>query len=91
MVGLRRGPLSAHYCFPPSLFRPECPACPSSLGELLRRMRMDLGLTMKQVAEGFGVCYEAVVNWEVHGCQPYVTRRVVTGDEPCAGQAGKGT
>ena len=33
-------------------------------------MRVDLGLSMKQVAEGSGVCYEAIINWEVRAKRP---------------------
>jgi len=33
-------------------------------------MRLGLDLIMEQIAEGSGVSYEAIINWEVRGRRP---------------------
>jgi DNA-binding XRE family transcriptional regulator len=40
------------------------PERPRSLGEKLRRMRLDLRLQIKEVAAAVGVCETTVINWE---------------------------
>jgi len=47
--------------------RPPNPAYPKelkTLGQQLRKRRLDLGLTQKQVAEIIGVTESSVYNWE---------------------------
>jgi len=45
------------------------PVAPRSLGEHLRKKRLDLGLLQAQVAERIGVTESTVWNWE-HGTKP---------------------
>ncbi len=45
------------------------PVAPRSLGEHLRKKRLDLGLLQAQVAEKIGVTESTVWNWE-HGVTP---------------------
>ena len=41
-----------------------------TLGDHLRKRRMDLGLRQQDVAERLGVCTDTVVNWEQARCEP---------------------
>ena len=52
-------------------FNPKYPKNPRNFGEILRKRRMDLGLTMKEVAEKVGVTETTVYNWEVRNIKPY--------------------
>ena len=45
------------------------PVAPRSIGEHLRKKRMDLGLLQAQVVEKIGVNKSTVYNWE-HGREP---------------------
>ena len=40
------------------------PNNPKTLGEQIRKRRLDLELTAKQVAEQLGVHYQTIINWE---------------------------
>jgi transcriptional regulator with XRE-family HTH domain len=45
---------------------------PRTLGEHLRRRRMDLGLLQREVAKRIGVSVDTVLGWEIRGRQPAV-------------------
>ncbi|MDR7435959.1 MAG: helix-turn-helix transcriptional regulator [Armatimonadota bacterium] len=51
---------------------PGYPAHPRSLGEHLRKRRLDLGLSQSQVAKQLGVDEMTVVNWEKGRTQPSI-------------------
>jgi len=51
---------------------PGYPATPTTLGEHLKRRRLDLGLTQRQVAKQLGVNSWTVINWEQNRTQPLV-------------------
>jgi DNA-binding transcriptional regulator YiaG len=52
-------------------FNPKYPKNPRNFGEILRKRRMDLGLTMKNIAEKTGVSETTVYNWEIRNKKPY--------------------
>lgn len=52
-------------------FNPKYPKNPKNLGEMIRKKRMDLGLTMKEVAQRVGVTETTVYYWEVRNIRPY--------------------
>ena len=52
-------------------FNPKYPKNPKNFGERLRKKRMDLGLTMKNIAEKVGVTETTVYNWEIKNRKPY--------------------
>lgn len=56
-------------------FNPKYPKNPKNFGERIRKKRMDLGLTMKKLAQKTGVTETTVYNWEVRNIMPY--RRMV--------------
>jgi DNA-binding XRE family transcriptional regulator len=43
---------------------------PRSLGQKLRRIRLDLRLQIKDVAAAIGVCETTIINWERRGVTP---------------------
>lgn len=47
------------------------PKNPKTFGEKLRKKRMDLGLTMREVAEKVDVSETTVYNWEIRNIRPY--------------------
>jgi DNA-binding transcriptional regulator YiaG len=47
------------------------PKDPKNLGERIRKKRMDLGLTMREIAESLGVSETTVYNWEIRNRKPY--------------------
>lgn len=49
---------------------PGYPAAPRTLGERLRRRRMDLGMSKAELARGLGVDPWTVLNWEKSRTQP---------------------
>ena len=53
---------------------------PKTIGEHLRRKRVDMGLTNVQVAQSLGVCYQTVERWEHSRCpmKPKHRAKVVT-------------
>jgi DNA-binding transcriptional regulator YiaG len=52
-------------------FNPKYPKNPKNFGERIRKRRMDLGLTMKNIAEKAGVSETTVYNWEIRNKKPY--------------------
>ena len=50
---------------------PKYPKNPKTFGETLRKKRMDLGLTMRELAEKAGVSETTVYNWEIRNKKPY--------------------
>lgn len=50
---------------------PKYPKNPKNFGEMIRKKRMDLGLTMKNIAEKTGVSETTVYNWEIKNRKPY--------------------
>lgn len=52
-------------------FNPKYPKNPKNFGEMIRKRRMDLGLTMKNIAEKTGVSETTVYNWEIKNRKPY--------------------
>jgi transcriptional regulator with XRE-family HTH domain len=53
----------------PKLQIPGYPERPSTVGEHIRKKRMDLGLLQREVAEIIGVTVSSIYNWE-HGVEP---------------------
>ena len=51
-------------------FNPHYPKNPQTLGEKLRKARMDRSMTLKETAALFGVTDTAVINWEIRGKMP---------------------
>ncbi len=52
-------------------FNPKYPKHPENFGERIRKKRMDLGLTMKEIARRLGVSETTVYNWEIKNIRPY--------------------
>ena len=52
-------------------FNPKYPKTPKNFGEVIRKKRMDLGLTMREIAERLGVSETTVYNWEIRNRKPY--------------------
>ncbi len=52
-------------------FNPEYPKNPKNFGERIRRKRMDMRLTMREIAERLGVSETTVYNWEIRNRKPY--------------------
>lgn len=50
---------------------PGYPSNPETLGQQIRKVRMDRGLLQKEVAEIIGVTEDTITNWENDRCQPY--------------------
>jgi transcriptional regulator with XRE-family HTH domain len=55
-------------------FDPRYPKNPQTLGEKLRKARMDKGMTVKEAAALFGVTDTTVLNWEIRGKIPEENR-----------------
>lgn len=51
-------------------FNPKYPKHPKNFGERLRKRRMDLGLTMREIAERLEVSETTVYNWEARNIKP---------------------
>jgi len=51
-------------------FDPRYPKNPQTLGEKLRKARMDKKMTLKEVAALLGVSDTSVLNWEIRGKMP---------------------
>lgn len=51
-------------------FNPCYPKNPQTLGEKLRKARMDNGMTLKEAAALLGVSDTSVLNWEIRGKMP---------------------
>ena len=52
-------------------FSSKYPKNPQNFGQRLRKKRMDLGLTIRGVAEKVGVSETTVYNWEIRNTRPY--------------------
>ncbi|MBU0477043.1 helix-turn-helix domain-containing protein [bacterium] len=52
-------------------YNPKYPKNPKNFGERIRKKRMDLHLTMKDVAQKLGVSETTIYNWEIKGRKPY--------------------
>ena len=55
-------------------FNPKYPKNPQTVGEKLRKARMDRRMTLKEAAVLFGVSETAVINWEIRGKTPEASR-----------------
>ena len=51
-------------------FDPDYPKEPKTLGERIRKARMDKGLMIKGLAEQLGVTDDTVINWEIRDMMP---------------------
>jgi DNA-binding transcriptional regulator YiaG len=49
---------------------PSYPQQPQTLGERIRKARMDKGLLIRELAQLIGVSEDTVINWEVRGIKP---------------------
>lgn len=52
-------------------FNPKYPKNPKNFGEMIRKKRMDMRLTMRDIAERLGVSETTVYNWEIRNRKPY--------------------
>ena len=53
-----------------AVFIPDYPEFPKTFGEKLRKIRLDQGYQIKQVARAIGVKQDSIINWERRGMQP---------------------
>ena len=51
-------------------FSHKYPKNPQTLGEKIRKTRMDKGLMIKELAEQIGVSEDTVINWEIRDIKP---------------------
>ena len=51
-------------------FNPKYPKYPKTLGEKIRKARMDKGLLIKELAKQIRVTEDTVINWEIRGKMP---------------------
>ena len=54
-------------------FNPKYPKDPKTLGERIRKARMDRHMMVKELAQQIGVVPETIINWEKRNLKP--TRR----------------
>jgi DNA-binding transcriptional regulator YiaG len=52
-------------------FNPKYPKNPKNFGEMIRKKKMDMRLTMREIAERLGVSETTVYNWEIKNRKPY--------------------
>jgi DNA-binding transcriptional regulator YiaG len=52
------------------LHNPAYPKEPKTLGERIRKARMDEGLLIRELAALVGVTADTVINWELRGVKP---------------------
>ena len=52
-------------------FNPKYPKNPKNFGEMIRKKRMDMRLTMREIAAQLGVSETTVYNWEIKNRKPY--------------------
>jgi DNA-binding transcriptional regulator YiaG len=52
-------------------FNTKYPKNPKNFGEMIRKRRMEMRLTMKDIAEKLGVSETTVYNWEIRNRKPY--------------------
>ena len=55
---------------PKQIFIKDYPVSPRNFGQKLRKVRMDAGLKIKELARMLGVTEDTVINWEVRGVTP---------------------
>lgn len=78
---IRMGALAKHYYKLPEVYllektlhmlelEPTYPKNPRTIGEIIRKVRMDKGLQIKQVAQAVKVSPDSVINWELRGRKP---------------------
>jgi len=51
-------------------FNPKYPKNPQTLGERIKKARMDKGLLIVELAELIGVTADTIINWEIRGIIP---------------------
>jgi len=51
-------------------FDSDYPREPKTLGEMIRKARLDKGMQAKELAKLIGVTSETIHNWEIHGRIP---------------------
>jgi len=56
-----------------AVFDPTYPEHPNTLGEKLRKARMDAGLEIKELASMIGVTSSTIINWEQGHTKPKCT------------------
>jgi len=65
-----------------------CPVQLNTLGDHIRKRRLDLGLLQQEVAEQIDVAEATIVNWELNHTSPeirYISRIIAfLGRDPCA-------
>ena len=49
---------------------PKYPKNPQNLGEKIRKVRMDRGMLIRELASQIGVTEDTVINWEIRGRKP---------------------
>ena len=49
---------------------PDYPKNPKTLGERIRKARMDKGLLIRELASHLGVSEDTVINWEIRDMRP---------------------
>jgi len=51
-------------------YNPTYPRNPQTLGERIRKTRMDKGMIIKKLASQVGVTDDTVINWEIRDIKP---------------------
>jgi DNA-binding transcriptional regulator YiaG len=51
-------------------FNPAYPKNPQSLGQKIRKVRMDRGMFIRELASQIGVSEDTIINWEVRNVKP---------------------
>src|SRR5690606_30970241 len=57
---------------PKSVFKADYPTFPETLGQHIRKRRMDLGLFQKDIAEIVGTSIDSITFWENGRAQPQI-------------------
>jgi DNA-binding XRE family transcriptional regulator len=67
-------PLPSHYLvsrdIPPSIFNPSFPADPVTIGDVIRKLRIERGMFQRELAEAMGVDETSIYNWENSRTRP---------------------
>ena len=69
-IGVENGTYSINFPLSPRIFYPEYPENPKTLGEHIRKARIDRGLLIKELGELIGANEASVINWEIRGRRP---------------------
>lgn len=69
-TGIENGVYAIQFALSPKAFYPEYPENANSLGEAIRKARIDRGLMIRELAELVGADEMTVVNWELKDRQP---------------------